>query len=136
MKISTSLRNSILAAVADMVDAGAGPAIIEVRTGAAPANTSDADTGTLLATCVLSDPSFLIPSGGTVNARPILPDSSIDASGVAGHFRVKDSSGLVVMQGSCGATGSGADMTLTNVNLVAGGVFSITSLSITMPAGT
>lgn len=46
--------------IAGQLDGGT----IEIRTGAKPANTSDADSGTLLATIVLPDPAYQAASGG------------------------------------------------------------------------
>ncbi len=133
MKISTLARNAMVDAIVDMLDAGAGAATIEIRTGAAPTNTTDADSGTLLATLTCSDPAFGSASSGTATASAITSDTNVDASGTAAHFRAKDSNGVVILQGSVGT--SGADFNFNTVTFVAGGTAAISSLTVTQPAG-
>lgn len=133
MKISTLARNAAVNAVTALIDAGAGAGTIVIRTGSAPANTTDADTGTLLATCTFSDPSLGAAASGTATASAITSDTSIDNTGTAGYFRVKDSNALVILQGTCGT--SGTDMVLDSVNFVAGGVCAISSFTLTQPSG-
>ena len=122
-------------AVVDLMDAGTGAGYIEIRTGAAPTGVDDASSGTLLATCVCSDPAF----GGAVDATPggiatasaITDDSSADAGGTAAHFRGFDSNAVCRIQGTVGT--SSADMIINNVTITIGAVVSITSWTVTMP---
>lgn len=132
MKISDSARNAAVNAVAGLLDGGSSNANITIRTGAAPANTSDPDSGTLLATLPMSDPAFGSASGGTATAGAITSDTNIAATGTAGHFRAKDSDGVTVFQGSCGT--SGADINFDSVSFIAGGTCAISSLTLTQPA--
>jgi hypothetical protein len=44
-----------------------------------------------------------------------------DASGTAGHFRVKDDGGVVLFQGSITNVGEGGDVMFDNTIIVAGG---------------
>ncbi len=133
MKISTLARNAMVDAIVDMLDAGSGAGTLEVRTGSAPTNTTDADSGTLLATLTFSDPAFGAASSGTATASSITSDTNVDASGTAAHFRAKDSNGVVIFQGSVGT--SGADLNFNTVTFVAGGTAAISSLTVTQPAG-
>lgn len=133
MKISNIDRNAMCDALVDSIDAGSGAGTIEFRTGSAPTNTTDADSGTLLATCTFSDPAFGSASSGVATASTITGDSSVDASGTAAHFRIKDSNGRVVAQGSVGT--SGADINFNSVSWLAGGTVSISSFTVTVPAG-
>jgi hypothetical protein len=128
MKISTEARNAAVAAIAALLDSGT----IEIRTGAAPTNPSDADSGTLLAELACDTTAFGSPTGGTVTAAAITSDSAANATGTAAHFRCKDSGAAVVLQGSVGT--SGADMNFDSVSFVAGAVISITSFTLTVPA--
>lgn len=130
--LSTAARNAAADAVVDLVDAGAGAGVIEIRTGAAPATANDADSGTLLATLTFSDPAFGAASSGVATASSITQDSSADATGTAGHFRVKDSNGNVVFQGSVGT--SGAVMNLVTTSITAGQPVQITSFTYAQPA--
>jgi hypothetical protein len=134
MKLSTAARNGACDAIVDLIDGGSGAGTIEIRTGAAPTNPGDADSGTLLATLTFSDPAFGAASSGTATASAITQDSNVDASGTAAHFRIKDSNGTVIMQGSVGT--SGADINFTTTTFVMSGTCSISSLTVTVPAGT
>jgi len=132
--LSTAARNAAADAVVDLVDAGAGAGVIEIRTGAAPSSANDADTGTLLATLTFSDPAFGAASSGQATASSITQDSSADATGTAGHFRVKDSNGNTVFQGSITTTGGGGVMQLVTTSITAGQPVQITSFTYTQPA--
>lgn len=135
MKISTAARNAAANALAALADAGSAAAYVVIRSGSPPTNVADADSGTLLATCTMSDPSFGAASAGVITASSIAADSSVDATGTAGHFRLKDSDANTIAQGTVTATGGGGDMTLNTVSLVAAGTFTITSFAITVPLG-
>lgn len=134
-RISVAAQNAAVSGVATLLDGGAGAGHIEIRTGAQPATVATAAGGTLLATLPLSDPAFGAASSGTVTAAAISNDTSADATGTAGWFRAYDSSNAAVIDGNITATGGGGDMTLSSVSVVAGGVVSITSWTITMPSG-
>jgi hypothetical protein len=121
-------------AVTALIDGGSGAGTLAFRTGAAPTNVGDADSGTLLATCTFSDPSFGAASSGTATANAITSDTNVDNSGTPGYFRVKDSAATVVLQGSVGT--SGADINFNSVTWVAGGTVAISSLTLTQPVGT
>lgn len=133
LKISTAARNAACNGVVDLIDGGAAEGYIEFRTGAPPASPGDADSGTLLATCVFGDPAFGDAIVGVATANPITSDINVDNSGTPGHFRIKDSNGNVIMQGTVTATGGGGDCTFDNVNWVAGGTVAISSMTVTMP---
>lgn len=135
MKISNLARSAACDAVVDRVDGGAGAGTLQVRSGAAPTNTTDADSGTLGATCTFSDPAFGSASSGVATANSITGDSSIDATITPGHFRIKNSDGTVIAQGTAGS-GSELDISgLVGGQLIAGGTFSISSMTVTQPAG-
>jgi hypothetical protein len=130
-RLSTAARNAAADGIVDLIDAGAGAGTIAIRTGAQPTNVGDADTGTLLATLVFSDPAFGAAAGGTATAAAITSDTSADASGTAGHFRIKDSNGAIVADGTCGQ-GSG-DLSFNSSSIVSGGTVSISSFTISQP---
>lgn len=136
MKISNTARSAMADALVDLIDGGAGAGTIAIRTGSAPTNTTDGDSGTLLATLTFSDPAFGSASNGVATASAITQDSSVDASGTAEHFRIKDSNGTVIAQGSVTAGGGGGDIEFNTVTFVAGGICAISSMTVTMPAGT
>lgn len=133
MKISNVARSAAADAVVDLIDAGTPPGTIEIRTGSAPTNTTDADSGTLLATLTFSSTAFGAASNGVATANSITSDTNIDATNTAAHYRVKNAAGTVIFQGTCGT--SGADINWNSVSFVAGGTAAISSLTYTQPAG-
>jgi len=132
-EISVAAQNAACNAIVDLIDGGAGAGTCGIRTGAPPANVAAADTGTLLGTCTFSDPAFGASAAGVATASAITSDTSADASGDAGYFRVYDSDALAVFQGTAGEAGDTPDMTFDNKTIVAGGTIAISSFSVTMP---
>lgn len=130
-RLSTDTRNKACDAVVDDIDAGAGAGTIAVRTGAQPTNVGDVDTGTLLGTLTFSYPAFGAASTGVATASAITSDTNADASGTAGHFRIKDSAANIHSDGTCGL-GSG-DMNFDNNVIVAGGTIAVSSMTVTVP---
>lgn len=130
-RLSTNTRNKACDAIVDEIDAGSGAGTIAIRTGSQPTNVGDADTGTLLGTLTFSDPAFGSASSGSSSANSILSDTNADASGVAGHFRIRDSDSAIHSDGTCGQ-GSG-DLSFDNSTIVAGGTIAISSFQITIP---
>lgn len=134
-RIPTNVRNAMANAAVDLIDAGPAAGTVQIRTGAQPASAGSAATGTLLGTLTLSDPAFADAVNGTATASAVTGDSSADASGTAGWFRVLDSTGATVLDGSITGTGGGGDMILDSTAIVAGGTISVTSWTVTQPAG-
>ena len=130
-RLSTDTRNKACDAIVDDIDAGSGAGTIAIRTGTQPTNVGDADTGTLLGTLTFSDPAFGSSSTGTATASAITSDTNADASGTAGHFRIKDSDANIVADGTCGQ-GSG-DLSFDNATIVSGGTIAINSFTVTVP---
>lgn len=89
-QFATSDRNAALSALIAAI--GANP-IIRIRTGLVPANAAAADAGTVVATLNLPTTWMNAPSGGQATMTGTWSDSSADATGVAGHFRLYDSGG-------------------------------------------
>ncbi len=133
-EISVAARNAACNAIVDLIDAGSGAGTIQIRTGGPPATPATADSGTLLGTLTFSDPAFGNASTGVATASAITNDSSADASGDAGHFRVKDSDGNVIFQGTAGEAADTPDMTFDEKSIVAGGVIACSSFTVTVPA--
>jgi hypothetical protein len=144
MALNTRISNAVAVAacdaVVDAIDGGTGAGIVRIYTGAQPADPDTAPTGTLLATLVCSDPAFGAASdaapGGQATANAVTDDSSADATGTAGWFRVFSTNDgatplNAIMDGECGT--SGADMNLNSTSISAGATVSITSWTVTMP---
>jgi len=133
MKIGTTARTAACNAIVDLIDAG-GAGTIEIRTGAAPTNPGDADSGTLLATLTFAATAFGGASSGVATADTIASDTNVDATNTAAHFRAKSGAGTVIFQGTVTATGNGGDMTFDSVSFIAGGTAAIGSFTVTVPA--
>lgn len=114
-----------------------GTGTLEIRTGAPPTNTADADSGTKLGTLTPSATAFgaattATPSVATANA--IGSDTNADASGDAGHFRWKNGAGTVVFQGTAGESGDTPDMVFDEKSIVATGTIACSSFTVSVPA--
>ena len=128
LQYSTAVRD----AKNDAIEVAIGTAPkLEIRSGAPPANCAAADSGTLLANVSLPSDWLAASSGGVKSmAGGPWTDSSADASGTAGHFRVKITAGTTChIQGTVGT--SGADMIVDSTSFTLGQSFSINSFSIT-----
>lgn len=134
-RIPNNVRSAMADAAVDLIDAGPGAGTVQIRTGGQPATAGAAASGTLLGTLTLSDPAFGAAVNGVATAGAVTGDSSADATGTAGWYRVLDSTGATVMDGAISEAGGGGDMILDKVTVIAGGTISITSWTVTQPAG-
>lgn len=126
IQYSTTVNNARLDAIETAIGTSA---ILKIRSGAAPANPATADSGTVLATINLPSDWMNAASSGTKTKSGTWQDTSADATGTAGHFRLYASDGTTChIQGTCGT--SGADMILDSVNFTMGQSFTVTSFSI------
>lgn len=112
---------------------GAAPTL-RIRSGAKPTATTDARTGTVLATIVLpadwltaADASAIKSLSGTWS------DNAADAAGTAGYFDITAADATVDMQGTVTATGGGGDMEVDNTIFAVGQAFVITAFSLAEP---
>ena len=129
LQYSVTVRNARLDAVESTIGASA---ILEIRSGAPPATCATADSGTVLATVTLPADWMAAASGGSKSMSGTWQDTSADATGTAGHFRIKDSTGTTChMQGTVTATGGGGDMTVDNPSFAAGQSFSVSAFTLT-----
>jgi hypothetical protein len=137
LRINNNVAKAMCDAIVDALDAGSGAGYVQIRTGSAPTNCEDANSGTLLATLTCSDPAFGAAAdaapGATATADTVTGDSSADATGTAAHYRAFDSDNVCVMQGTVTATGGGGDMTLNSVSVTSGVAVDITSWTVTVP---
>jgi hypothetical protein len=134
MTITTQTADAMLAAFAALCNTGP----VRIYSGTAPTNASTAlSDNTMLAEATMGATAFsgtYSTSGNNrvATANAITADSSADASGTATFFRVFQSGGtIVVYQGSVGT--SSADMIMAATDLIAGGNFSISSLTVAIP---
>jgi hypothetical protein len=126
-QFSTAVRNAWL----DAIEAAIGTSVtLEIRSGAAPANCAAADSGTVLATIALPADWMAAAAAGAKAMQGTWQDASADASGTAGHFRIKVG-GTCHIQGSCSGIGGGGDMIIDNPALVATQQFNVTAFTLT-----
>ena len=129
IQLSTAVRNARLDQIETTI---AASAILRIRSGSAPANCAAADAGTVLATFTLPSDWMAAASGGSKAKSGTWEDTSADATGTAGHFRVYASDGTTCgIQGTVTATGGGGDMEITTTSVTAGQAVTITQFTLT-----
>jgi hypothetical protein len=116
--LSTALRTQHVDNINAALNAGAGPGLMRVYDGTRPATAGAATT--LLAELTLSDPAAPGAVSGVLTFSAITQDSSANATGTGTWCRFVDSTGAFVMDGSVGASGSGADYILNTTSITSG----------------
>lgn len=135
LTLSTEVTDQLATAL-DAYDSG----VLEIRSGAPP-GPDLAASGTLLASISLPADAFSGPSNdGQLQLSGTWEDTSADAAGTAGHFRLKTSTDTNVgdgteerIEGTIGGTGSGEDMELDNTSIATGQTVTINTFTLTMP---
>lgn len=139
---STALANSILDSIANGAIGQSfwDSAILEIRSGARPANADTAPTGTVLATMTLPADAMAAAAALSVSFQGTWSDTSADNTGTAAWFRIKRSgdSGTTNttdkrLDGTVTATGGGGDMEINNTSISATQVVTIASYSHSLP---
>ena len=132
ISLSQTVASQMADTITTAVDAGAAAGTLKVYTGAKPSTPETAATGTLLATFTLADPAAAAASAGvaTWDFSPAIT-ATVAASGTAGWFRVADSNGTAVYDGTVGT--SGQDLNFDSVAWTSGGTVTISSGTVTQP---
>jgi hypothetical protein len=126
-QFSVAARNAAL----DVIETAAGAApTLTIRTGTPPVDCAAADSGTVLATLALPSDWLAAASGGTKTLLGSWQDGAADATGTAGHFRLKQGA-VCHVQGTISATGGAGDMTLDSLSITLGQQVIITSFTLT-----
>ena len=129
---SAAAREASLAALADLIDAGAGPGTISIYGGPQPGAADDAVADRpLLARLTFAKPAFGSPHRGAIGARPI-PDGEAVAAGRATWARLADGDGRTVADVDVGE--GGAALNFSSVVLEPGDRISVAALVLRMPA--
>jgi hypothetical protein len=129
VQYSVAVKNARLDAIEAAIGASA---ILKFRSGAKPANITDASTGTVLATLNLPADYMAAAAGGVKSKSGTWEDIAADAAGTIGHFEITAADGTTVhMRGTVMATGGGGDMTVDNTVVAAGQDVLVTSFGIT-----
>ncbi|MGE0574069.1 MAG: hypothetical protein AB7I59_18120 [Geminicoccaceae bacterium] len=114
MNFIVGLRNAMLDSIEAFI--GTSP-VLKLRTGAKPTAAADPDSGTVVATINLPSDWLAAAAGGQKVKSGTWQDTDADADGIIGHFRLYDSGGNCMLQGSVTNTGGGGEMTVDNVNV-------------------
>lgn len=132
LRHSTTTRNTVAAATVGVLDAGAGPGKIEIRSGSLPATPQTAATGTLLATVVLTDPAGGAPATGVVTIADPAAVTGV-GDGTAGWARFMDSNNVVAWDTDVTATGGGGGLTLATTTISTGVTVDMGAITYTVP---
>lgn len=132
-QIPTAVQNAMCDLAVDRIDAGAAAGTMQIRTGSPPGPNAAA-TGTLLATITFSDPAFGAAAAGvaTMSGAPL--STTAVADGTAGWFRIRDSDGTTVVDGTVTVTGGGGQLQLSSTTISTGLSVSIIAGTATQPA--
>lgn len=129
IKLSVTVRNARLDAIETAIGTSA---VLKIRTGAAPANITDADAGTVLATVNLPSDWLAAAASGSKAKSGTWEDTAADNTGTAEHFRIYASNGTTQhIQGTVTLTGGGGDMTVDNTSFASGQSFTVTGFTLT-----
>jgi head-tail adaptor len=135
--INTALQNAMAEAFATRFPAGS---VLEIRSATKPATANVAASGTLGASIVLPASPWAAASGGAVTKSGTWEDASADNSITATWARLRNAADTERMDFTAGASGSGAEVQITvagspSAAITQGGAVTISSVSISMPAG-
>ncbi len=125
---ATTLRTARASQIVAAIDAGAGAGKLRLYNGTRPA--TGGTVTTLLAELTFSDPCGTV-TNGVLTFSAIASDASADTTGTATWFRIVDSTGAFVLDGTITVTGGGGDITMTSTSIQAGVTVDATSLVFT-----
>lgn len=129
LQFSVAVRNARLDSVETTVGTSA---VLQIRSGSVPANCAAANTGTVLATLNLPSDWMAAASAGSKTISGSWQDSAADATGIAGYFRIFDTSVTTChIQGTITISGGGGDMELDNTSIAVGQQVTVTSFTLT-----
>ncbi len=111
----------------DSIDATFNSGTLTIRTGSAP-GAGSAATGTVLATLTLPVDAFNAAATRQKTITASFQDTSADATGTAGHWRLVNSGGTRVLEGSVGV-GTG-ELQLSTLSIIAGGTVTVTAFTL------
>lgn len=124
---ATAVRTAVADLVVDRIDAGAAAGTLKVYTG------TIGTTTTLLTTHTLNDPAAGNAAAGVATFNAIGDGTVAAGGGVAGWFRIEDSDGNDVFDGTITETGGGGDLEFDETTWAEGGTVSIGSGTYTAP---
>lgn len=132
IQLSVRARNARLESVEASM--GAGPTL-RLRSGAPPANTAAARSGTIIATLVLPADFMADAANGAKALAGVWQDLAADNAGTIGHFEIEGTGAVIDMQGTVTATGGGGDLEVNNTVVNQGQQIDITAFTWNDPNG-
>lgn len=126
--LSNGAGNAVVDAIVDRLDGGT----VKVYSGSKPASPDDAATGTLLATFTLPTPAFGAAATKSATLNTVAATTGV-ADGTAGWCRFANSSATAQIDGTCGTSGSGAELILSTTAITNGGAVSALTGTISVP---
>lgn len=134
LQLSVSARNALLDAIETLIG---GTAVLELRTGALPANCAAASSGNLLSRDALPADWLAAAAAGAKakNGTWTLTGLAGITTSNIGYFRIYEASSPDVchIQGDVTVTGGGGAMTVDNLSLAAAQVVTVTGFTLTAP---
>lgn len=128
--LNTTIKTARAGLIRTAIDAGSGPGVMKLYTGALPATRGGAiTTQTLLGTVTFSDPSGSEASG--VFTAAAITDGLAIADGDVGWGRILDSAGTFVADATATLTAGAGPIKLPSLTYYTGGAIHVTSLVIT-----
>lgn len=128
VQLGIATRNARLDAIETTI--GTAP-LLDLRTGAQPADCATADAGTELEHMTLPTDWLGAATGGT-KSKAGTWTGTVDAAGTVAHFRIKESTDTTChMQGTVTATSGGGDMEIDNVVLAVGQTVTVNTFVLT-----
>lgn len=128
LQYSTTLRNNQLDQIESTI--GTSP-LLRIYSGSMPADCATAASGTLLVEMTLPSDWMAAAASGSKAKSGTWQDTSANATGTAGYFRIVDSGGSTThLQGTCSMSGGGGDMILDNTSIAAGQAVTVSTFTI------
>lgn len=124
----------------DAILANMGSGTLKIYSSATPPANAKGTEGTSIAEGTVGAGGFGAHAGNSGAAlAAAVTVTGVTAAGAgtdAHHFRFISTGGTpVIAQGTCGASGSGADLILDNVNIADGQVVNVSAYTFTLPDG-
>lgn len=133
MSMSPAAASACADAFDAQIDAGSGAGTLSIYTGEMPADTSTSPAGDLLVVFTLADPAVGAATDGVADWDTTGLTENALADGTAGWWRLADSDGNVVRDGTAGT--AGAELVFDSATWVAGEPITLTSGTTTQDVG-
>lgn len=127
--MSLDLNNALANALLDRLDTEfPASSLLQIRSGAKPGAENSAG-GTLLAEITLPATPWAAAASGSKAKSGTWEDSSADATGTAGHYRLKNAGDTRRIDGSVTGTGGGGDLELNSTSITSGQAVTINTFT-------